>query len=105
MKLLALWAVVCCLHAAPAPVSTETIVTINGMRFEPAVIEIEVGQTVRWVNPNRDAHNVVERNRTFASPMLQQGEEFIHTFTKAGEYRYFCKPHKLMGMKAVVVVQ
>lgn len=106
MKLIALLALACCLQAVPKqPTVHETVVTITGMRFEPAIVEISVGQTVRWVNPNRDAHNVVARNGSFGSPMLQKGEEFVHTFTTPGEYRYFCKPHRLMGMKAVVVVR
>jgi len=82
------------------------VVKMEGMRFIPKVIEINAGETVRWVNESSSAHNVVAADKRFKSKMLSSAaDQFEYTFTTAGEYRYFCEPHKMMGMIGVVVVK
>lgn len=77
------------------------------MVFEPALVKIAPGDTVRFV-PADKGHNV-ETIET----MLPEGaqaivgkvsEEVAITFEKPGVYGYKCKPHYGMGMVAMVVV-
>ena len=90
-----------------APIRTEKIheVHIEGMRFIPKNIEIKVGETVRWINPTSDAHNVADKNDEFRSKMLTKNDVFSYRFTKPGVYNYYCQPHRIMGMKGTVVVK
>lgn len=78
-------------------------------RFEPSHIDVPVGATVVWV-ADSPGHNVIADDGSFRSTdetessTLQQGEEYAHTFTAAGEHAYFCQPHKALGMTGVVRV-
>lgn len=82
------------------------VVTMEGMRFDPKVLEINVGETVRWVNLSNSTHNVVSYDKSFQSTMLPtKGDVFEHTFRITGESVYFCQPHKLMGMKGKIIVK
>jgi plastocyanin len=36
---------------------------------------------------------------------LASGSTYSHTFTQAGSFPYFCRPHCSMGMTGTVVVQ
>lgn len=77
------------------------------MVFEPAVVKIAPGDTVRFVATDK-GHNVET-----IEAMLPEGaqavvgkisEEVAITFDKPGVYGYKCKPHYGMGMVAMVVV-
>jgi plastocyanin len=81
-------------------------VRMEDMSFSPRVIEIRVGETVRWVNRSNSTHNVVANDKSFKSKMLpSKGDQFEFTFKSAGEFHYFCQPHKLMGMKGLIIVK
>ncbi len=38
------------------------------------------------------------------SGVVPAGGQFSHTFTVAGQYRYFCIPHELQGMLGTINV-
>lgn len=81
-------------------------VSMIGMKFVPNKIEIKAGETIRWVNESNDAHNVIENNKLFKSEMLQnRNDVYEYTFTEPGTYKYYCKPHRIMGMKGIVIVK
>ena len=90
---------------APAPAAKNAAshdVTIKGMKFDPAQIEIAVGDTVVWKNADDRDHTVVAKDNSFKSGNLSKGDKFEHTFTKAGKYSYACSYHP--RMKGVVIV-
>jgi len=77
------------------------------MVFEPALVKINPGDTVKFVAADK-GHNVES-----IEAMLPEGgkaftgkvnEEISVTFDKAGVYGYRCKPHYGMGMVGMVVV-
>ncbi|SFJ04097.1 pseudoazurin [Bosea sp. OK403] len=77
------------------------------MVFEPALVKIAPGDTVKFVAVDK-GHNVET-----VETMLPEGakafvgkvnEELAITFDKPGVYGYKCKPHYGMGMVAMVVV-
>jgi plastocyanin len=78
---------------------------IEGMRFVPGEITIKKGDKVQWINSSGSWHNVVANDKSFASEMLEgNGSVFSHCFTTPGTYPYFCRPHRLMGMKGKIIV-
>lgn len=79
-------------------------VRIKGMKFIPSTIEVNVGDTVIW-KAEGSHHNVVASDGSFKSTMLKKGEYYALVFSKAGQYKYHCQPHRIMGMKGVVEVK
>ncbi len=90
-----------CAAGKPAPVPSDdaaepsvTVMVIDN-RFEPAEVEIEAGQAVRWVFAGRDRHDVVADDGGFVSELITEGE-YTHLFVKAGEFGYDCSIHPEM---------
>jgi plastocyanin len=71
-------------------------------------IEIEVGDTVTWINNDSSPHTVTttssSSNSNFDSDVLRRGETFSFTFDREGEYPYFCTLHPSMVGTVVVVL-
>ena len=79
----------------------------QSMVFEPPVIHIKPGDTVKWLKTN-PGHNTVSINE-----MIPEGaegwsggmnEEVVIKFEKEGVYGYKCTPHYILGMVGLVVV-
>ncbi len=92
--------------------TSEVTVTVGadgnggGFGFGPPVVRVDPGTTVTWEWTGRGgSHNVVAADGGFESELDgSQGTTFSHTFESTGAYRYYCQPHKTMGMKGVVIV-
>jgi len=82
---------------------TSTVeVKIDNFVFGPAAVTVPVGTTVTWTNHDDIPHTVVSTEKVFKSKVLDTDEKFSFTFTKAGEYPYFCSIHPKMTGKVVV---
>jgi plastocyanin len=77
-------------------------VKIDNFVFGPAAITVGVGTTVTWINRDDIPHTVVSTDKVFKSKVLDTDEKFSYTFTKPGEYPYFCSIHPKMTGKVVV---
>jgi plastocyanin len=81
----------------------------NGMLvFEPCELNINVGDTVTFVNNELPPHNVMFAGHDELSHndlAFTAGESFDVTFEKAGDYNFQCDPHAGAGMKGVIHVQ
>jgi len=77
-------------------------VKIDNFSFGPVAITVPVGTTVTWTNRDDIPHTVVSTEKVFKSKVLDTDEKFSFTFTKAGEYPYFCSIHPKMTGKVVV---
>jgi|ERR1700722_4395039 len=77
-------------------------VKIDNFVFGPAAITVPTGTTVTWINRDDIPHTVVSTEKIFKSKVLDTDEKFSYTFTKAGEYPYFCSIHPKMTGKVVV---
>ena len=66
--------------------------------FVPQVTVIDVGDTVTWTNYDSVPHTVTSTTDNFnvSSPMMQKGDTFSFTFTKAGVFTYYCEVHPFM---------
>jgi len=88
-------------------------------RFVPEVVNIAVGDTVKWTNPAFVTHSVTfdpsmaatKDNvalpagvTAFDSGNLEEDQSYSHTFTVKGTYKYICKYHEAMGMVGTVIV-
>jgi len=86
--------------AQQAPAAAE--VKIDNFSFSPATLTVAAGTTVTWVNHDDIPHNIVSADKAFKSKVMDTDEKFSFTFTKAGEYPYFCGIHPKMTGKVVV---
>jgi plastocyanin len=77
-------------------------VKIDNFSFGPVAITVPVGTTVTWTNRDDIPHTVVSTEKVFKSKVLDTDEKFSFTFTRAGEYPYFCSIHPKMTGKVVV---
>jgi plastocyanin len=77
-------------------------VKIDNFVFGPAAVTVTAGTTVTWINRDDIPHTVVSTDKVFKSKVLDTDEKFSFTFTKPGEYPYFCSIHPKMTGKVVV---
>jgi amicyanin len=77
-------------------------VVMTNRSFDPQEITVKVGDAVTWVNQDTPQHDVVANNGEFKSPLLNKGQSFSFTFTKAGTYPYYCSIHPDMTGKVIV---
>jgi pseudoazurin len=79
----------------------------GAMVFEPALVKIEPGDTVKFVSTDK-GHNAESIKGMFpadATPFVGKNNESITvTFDKPGAYGVKCLPHYGMGMVALIVV-
>lgn len=112
------------LFTPPAVAETYTVKmgTDKGLlKFEPANLTIKPGDTVEWVNNKVPPHNVVfdaSKNPTKSADLakglshkqllMSPGQKTKTTFsadTPAGEYSYYCEPHRGAGMAGKITVE
>lgn len=78
----------------------------NGLAFGPAAVRVSTGTTVTWEwTGNGGSHNVVAKDGSFDSGDYKSSGTFEHTFDEAGNYLYYCEPHRASGMKGAVIVE
>ena len=79
----------------------------QSMVFEPPVIKIKTGDSVKWIASN-PGHNTASIDE-----MLPKGtqswngglnEELVVKYDKEGVYGYKCTPHYILGMVGLIVV-
>lgn len=72
--------------------------------FQPNLVSIKVGDTVRWTNDDNMIHTVIEGNPAtgnlpeegFESELMNTGQTFDHTFNQTGIFDYYCTLHPNM---------
>ncbi len=98
------------LTASPASAETYTIKMGSDsgqLVFDPSTITIKPGDTVKWVNNKAFPHNVIVDGQPELSHkklMQKPKAEVESTFDTAGEYSYYCAPHRGAGMNGKVIV-
>ncbi len=86
----------------------EAEVEMEDFKFNPAVLVIRPGTTVKFANKDRAQHTATSDTGVFDSGYLAKGEEYYFTFTEPGTYPYYCIPHGGpggVGMAATIIVQ
>ncbi len=88
-------------------------VSITGIKkdksFDPNPININVGDSVSWINNDNGIHTVTSGSdegpsigQEFDSGTVGSGQSFTHKFEKPGTYDYFCSIHPSMVGKVIV---
>jgi len=83
------------------------VVTIRDFAFSAPTITIDRGTSVRWRSTTGTFHTVTpDGHQAFAARQMNaSGETFDVRFDAPGRYRYYCEPHRALGMTGEVVVQ
>jgi nitrite reductase (NO-forming) len=98
--------------ATPVPADVEVAISMNAYlpenkdhAYDPPLVQIGVGETIRWTNHDMIAHTVTSGfsdglagtpDGKFDSGYIDAGGTFEMTFTEAGGYPYYCQPHPWM---------
>ncbi|RLM84059.1 halocyanin domain-containing protein [Halobellus sp. Atlit-38R] len=74
--------------------------------YGPAAVRVSTGTTVVWEWSGRGGpHDVVAEDGSFSSEQMNgSGHTYTQTFEESGVVKYYCTPHRTLGMKGVVVV-
>ncbi len=93
---------------APALAANHNV-DITLSTFDPALLTINVGDTVNWRNSSFLQHTVTSGNVCSPSGLFNSGVidpdiVFSYTFTSTGAFNYFCIIHCLSGMRGTVTV-
>ena len=87
--------------SATVPPNAGAVVDMKNIAFNPKTVTIKAGQTVAWkFDDGSIVHDVVGEG--FRSADKSSGV-FVHTFAKAGDYKYQCVIHS--GMSGDVTVK
>lgn len=106
---------------AAGEAQTHVVEMTDKLIFDPEELTLNVGDTVTWrttgavphtstcdpslaANPEESV-SLPEEAETWDSGLVNQGEEFSHTFEVPGEYTYFCIPHEAAGMVGYLTVE
>ncbi|HEU5162950.1 MAG TPA: plastocyanin/azurin family copper-binding protein, partial [Thermoanaerobaculia bacterium] len=82
-----------------ASVSAATFEVVVGDNFfNPALLTIDVGDTVTWNNTGSMPHNVRADDNSFRSGNPTSSDwSYSRTFNTAGDFRYYCELHGATG--------
>lgn len=78
-------------------------VSIKGMRFDPPVLTVAVGDTITFTNEDGAPHTATAGNGAFDTGRLNRGESATVTVATAGAHDYICEIHPMM--KGTVTAQ
>lgn len=82
--------------------AAEAIIKITNFTFDPAILTIKPGTTVKWTNADDTIHLVSEKDGKFRSPALDSDDSFSRVFDAPGTVEYFCVMHPQMTGKIIV---
>ena len=76
-------------------------VTIDRLAFEPAEIEVRVGETIEWTNKDRIAHTATVKDGW--EVMIPPGKIATRVVEAGDTVDYYCRFHPNMKGRIVVV--
>jgi plastocyanin len=71
-------------------------VTISAFTFEPAVLTVNAGESVTWVNTDGVPHTSTAALNHLWGQLMTRSGAFTYTFDTPGTYAYFCEMHPAM---------
>ena len=90
-------------ESARTPAPRAHHVDIRAMRFEPAVLHVAVGDTVRWTNSDLVPHTVTSQAGVLDSGNLPPDSSWAVVVAGRGVLEYSCLYHT--GMKGSIVAE
>jgi plastocyanin len=86
---------------APASAATATV-SIKRTGFVPKSVTINQDDSVTWTNNDTINHQIVANGGSFASPILDPGKSWTHSFAHGGTFRYHDSLHPALTGTVVV---
>jgi plastocyanin len=83
-------------------VSANATVKIIDFKYVPDKLSIKVGETVKFINEDVQAHTVTASDNSFDSKNMDGKQTWTYTFKKAGAFPYICSYHA--AMKGIISV-
>ena len=90
-----LFALAALLAAGPA-FAADHAVEIKGMKFNPATLDVTVGDTVTFTNADAAPHTGTAVDGSFDTGRLSKGQSATVTIGVAGMHDYKCAIHTMM---------
>src|SRR6185503_10840399 len=76
-------------------------IEIKQMKFQPAELIVQKGDTVVWINNDIVAHDVTEEsNKSWTSSLMPVGQSWSLVVTQSADY--YCSIHVVMKGKLIV---
>ncbi len=85
----------------PVRENTTVDVEIFASAFDPSVIKVVNGTTVRWTN--KDSATYVINGSGFRSPELNKKDNWSYIFNDTGTFEYNCSSHPFMKPGRIIV--
>jgi amicyanin len=90
-------------HGATSPPRKRMAeIDIVNFGFTPSELTVKAGTTIRWTNKGYVPHTVDFTDGAVNSGVLNNGNQFTHTFNAPGTYPYICHIHPFMHGTVVV---
>lgn len=87
----------------PGPMAQVALINIQNFQFDSASFTVKKGTTIVWNNSDSMPHTVTsDEGSELASPSIEHGGTYPHTFNSVGTFTYHCAIHP--SMKGTVVV-
>jgi len=84
--------------------ASETVqVVVKDFKYSPNTVEVNVGDTVEWVNTEASAPHTVTFDDNSYDEKLPVGASVTRVFTEKGTFTYHCALHP--NMQATVIVK
>lgn len=90
---------------SPPEVSSGKVheVRIKGSTFTPSLLNVKMGDTVKWTNWDSMSHTVTsDTGNELDSELLSKDGSYSHVFSVPGTYNYHCTPHPYMKARIIV---
>jgi plastocyanin len=100
MKLILAVAAVACTSGAP-PVARRAV-AIEEFKYQPAVIQASVGDTIVWENRDIVQHTATASDQSWDSGEINAGKRAVTVVRKKGEQEFICTLHPSMKGKLIV---
>jgi len=72
------------------------VVYIEGMQFSPSSLQVNIGDTITWINNDIVPHTATAVDKSWDSKNLSKGDEFSLTVDENTLLQYFCVYHPNM---------
>jgi plastocyanin len=83
------------------------VIVVGDFAFSAPTVTIDRGESVRWRSTTSTFHTVTpDGHQAFTERQMNApGQTLEVRFDAPGRYRYFCEPHRALGMTGEVVVR
>jgi len=81
--------------AEPAAKPTTHSVVMEGVKFQPPVLEVRAGDTVVWMNKDPFPHTVTSPS-SFDSKIIFADKSWRYVAKRRGDFPYACTLHPIM---------